>query len=295
MTGIPTFYHATGFLQLIAVSDYKRQQSVGYFSLPAEIRTMIMELLFVFRDISLDRPKPRNTPSGIQIALHRAIRTVTKHNDTHSKPRRALRLPGFQLLATCKQACTEGFAVFYSFNRFFLPSGSVEHARDRLHALQPQHRDMIKTFGLDMGLKDFTPAVFEVAHHAMQQRYGNALTAKPNFRQGEQWGILVAEELKDIWKQKLHLLVTASMGLGHPKPILARKFVAPNAEDTDRYYATFDEKNDKVDWSPGMRKHVWYTAKLIQGDVEQIVSNEGWKALRKWVNKGESEWEHLVI
>lgn len=72
MARSPTIYHVTGVVQLIAVSDYMRQQPVGYFSLPAEIRKMIMELVLVFGDILFDRPKPIKTSiicfKGLSIA-----------------------------------------------------------------------------------------------------------------------------------------------------------------------------------------------------------------------------------
>lgn len=293
----PTIYHTTGLLQLIAVSDYKRQEPVGYFSLPLEIRNMIMELVLVFGDVFLDRPKPRrpdHKPSRFQAALHRAIKTVSKHSNNHSKLTRISQPPGFQLLATCKQICAEGHAVFYSSNVFFLPPGSIDHARNSLKALQHQHCQMIRELGLDMSVKDLTPAVFEQAYQTMRTRYGNTLKARPNFAQGQQWGILVAEQIKDIWKQRLCLAMTPSEGLINLKYRLAKNPEDPdaNAKDDDDLLEFLNMENDEVDWSPEVRNPVWYTAKLVREHVEDIVSNEGWKALRKQVIKGDVEWPH---
>ena len=290
----PTIYHTTGLLQLIAISDYMIQQSVGYFSLPLEIREMIMELVLGLGDVYLDKPKPRkpdHKPSRFQGALHRAIKTVSKYKDKPSNLTRIPQPPGFQLLATCKQVCAEGHAVFYSSNIFFLPSGSVDHARDSLKALQPQHRQMIRVLGLDMSVKDLTPTVFEKAYQTMRVRYGNTLKARPNFVQGEQWGILVPGQLKDIWKQRLCLAVTPSEGLISLKYRVARNSDPDaNVKDGDDLLGFLNMESGEVDWSPEVRNPVWYTAELVREHVADIVINEGWKALRRQVIKGDVEW-----
>ena len=291
----PTIYHTTGLLQLIAVSDYKGQQPVGYFSLPLEIREMVMELVLAYGDVFLDKPRPKkpdHKPSRFKGALHRAIKTVSKHNDKHSKPTPIPQPPGFQLLATCKQICAEGHAVFYSSNIFFLPPGSIDHARNSLNALQLQHCKMIRVLGLDMSLKDLTPAVFEQAYQTMRSRYGNTLKARANFAQGRQWGILVAEQIKDIWKQRLCLAVTPSGGLISLKYRVAKNSENPdaNVKDDDDLLGFLNSENDGIDWSPEIRNPVWYTAMLVREHVEEIVRNEGWKALRKQVIKGDVEW-----
>ena len=53
-------HDASGMLQLqaITVSDYKRQKPVGYLSLPAESRNMIVELILVPGETLPSVPKP---------------------------------------------------------------------------------------------------------------------------------------------------------------------------------------------------------------------------------------------
>lgn len=160
------------------------------------------------------------------------MKRVSKQSDRRSMFTRIPQPPGFQLLATCKQACVEGHAVFYSSNCFSLPSGSVERARNSLRALQPQHREMIETFGLE-----------------------------------------------------LHLAVTASKGLAHLVYRVARDLEESDAESTAEFVALFDAENDEVDWPPEIRKPVRHTTNLIRDDVESIVNGEGWKALKKKVNR----------
>lgn len=294
MAPSPTIYHTTGLLQLIAVSEYKRQQPVGYFSLPLEIREMIMELVLAYGDVFLDKPKPKkpdHKPPRFKVALHHAIKTVSKHNDKHSKLTPILQPPGFQLLATCKQVCAEGHAVFYSSNCFFLPQGSVDHARNKLKTLQPQHFDRIKILGLDMSANDLTPANFEQAHHSMQLRYGHALTAKPNFVQGQQWAIVMTELLDAIWKRKLYLVVsTAPKHAGYIKYKVAMDPEELDLRNSAGSVGYNTEEDHEVGWPLELRNPVCYTAMIVRLHIADIVANEGWKALRKRVYKGGLDW-----
>lgn len=197
------------------------------------------------------------------------------------------------MLATCKQACDEAYAVFFSSNCFFLPTGPIEHARSALKAIQPHYRDMIKTFGLVLSQNDLTPAVFEQAYQAMLGRWGTSLKDRPSgqdFTQAEQWGILVAAELREGWKQKYNLALTASKGLGHLKYRVASNLEERNARNTGGLVAFVDAENDMRDWPLEIRQQVWSTARLIWARVEAFVVDEGWKALRKTVSRGGFAW-----
>ena len=192
------------------------------------------------------------------------------------------------MLATCKQACAEGYAVFYASNCFFLPTGSVELARKCLHAIQPQHRDLIKTFGLVLSHKDITPAVFDKAYQDMRGRWGASLKDRPRWQdsiQAEQWGTSVAAQLGEIWKEKYKLALAASKGLGHLKYRVARSLEERGGQGTTGVVAFTDVEGEMDDWPPEIREHVLSTARFVSGSVEACVSEEGWKALRKGVNR----------
>lgn len=81
-------HHAPSLLQVIAVSGYRKQQPVGYFSLPAEIRNMIMELVLVPGEVLLNASnaiEPDHKPTLLQGTLHRMMKRVFKRSDENQK------------------------------------------------------------------------------------------------------------------------------------------------------------------------------------------------------------------
>lgn len=283
--------YVTSLLQRIAVSDYPRQQPIGYFSLPPEIRNMIMELVFVPGQVLLDDFKPikRDHKSFLlQGALHRMIKPVSKRSNKESKSKSVLQPPGFQLLATCRQICAEGYPVFYSSNVFFLPPGPLENTHRSLTNLQPQCRAMIRTVGIVMTLQDLTPAVFEQIKHDMQARYGKAVANTPNLAQATRWSESVEKELACIWKEKLIHVLTHSKKL----KFLRLRFdyneesEDSNAEDMTQTVDFFEEVDDILHWSPEVRSSVWRAKRHVREEVEDIIAMHGLKALNAKVKKG---------
>ena len=66
--------------------------------------------------------------------------------------------PGIQLLATCKQAYSEGHVLFYSSNTFHLPpSMTFEWSGD----LQAKHKAMVKRISITLDLEDLPVTTFE--------------------------------------------------------------------------------------------------------------------------------------
>lgn len=286
MTRPPTNYYAPSLLQVTAVSDYTRQQPVGYFSLPAEIRIMIMELVLTPGEVLLHatRPIKRNRkPFLLRGTLRRVMNTVSKCSDKDSKLLRVLQPPGFQLLATCKQACAEGHAVFYSSNVFYLPPGPLEETHRCWQTLQPQHRAMIKKVGILMSLKDLTPAVFEQVHHDVREHCGGSMMDRIIFSHGMEWSYFVEKRLSDIWKEKMDFVLAHLEGLTLLKIVTGEELGQYDVENLERDVEFFEEEDgDMLE----IFNLLGRAAHLVREDVEGRVSRAGWKTFGAMINKG---------
>ena len=80
---------------------------------------------------------------------------------TFSAKSRLQSLPGFQLLAACKQTHREGERLFYQTNTFHLPVGSSEVTLRWLNTLRPEHRDMIESVCIYYTLADLTSPILD--------------------------------------------------------------------------------------------------------------------------------------
>ncbi|CAF9943775.1 MAG: hypothetical protein ALECFALPRED_001233 [Alectoria fallacina] len=292
MAQSPNHKHVPRLLPVIAVSDYERQQPVGYFSLPLEIRNMIMELVLVPGQVFVgdyNHIKRDHKSSVLQGTLYRMIKTDSKHSGRDSKSTRVRHPPGFQLLATCKQACAEGHAVFYTSNVFFMAPGPLENTHRCLKALKPQLRAMIRKVGITMSLIDLTPSVFEQVHHEMRVRYGNNIVVRPSLVQGTRWSELVEKQLRDIWKEKLDYILTHFRNVKLLRIVVPEDSRESQAEDLAEPSALFEEMGDTIYEGPKIRNALWRATKCVREDVEDMVSNDGWKALKGMVKKGAYE------
>ncbi len=290
----PVILHrAPRVLQPVALSEYKNQHRVGYFSLPAEIRNMIMELILVnvpgYILLTASEPENRHCrPGALQGKIKRVVETVSKRNSRDSKSTRTFVPDGFQLLATCKQACAEGHTIFYSSNTFHFPPGPLDNTHRALKTLQPQHHAMIKSVGIRMHLEDLTLAVFEDIHFEMRGRYLSNLMARPNAAQAVRWGTLATKRLMRIWVQKSAFLLAHWDGY----PVLENAFPSDAGEESEAQdeimadMARLIEEEDDAFWTTEKSQAIVRIARLCGEIVEDVVRNDGWKALRAMVRKG---------
>lgn len=128
-----------------------------------------MKLLLVPGEVFLVPPTPtkRHVCPILREILNRLLKKLSKRTENEVHFTHDPQLPGLQLMATCKQACVEGYAVFYSSNVFFLPAGPLRDTHRVLATLQPQHLAMISSFGVKMSLRDLTPALLEEIHQTL--------------------------------------------------------------------------------------------------------------------------------
>ncbi|KAK3172797.1 hypothetical protein OEA41_006122 [Lepraria neglecta] len=139
---------------------------------------------------------------ALPILLSRLLnRIIVDFKDKAEKENRfRMRQPGFQLLATCKQAYEEGHRLFYDDNVFHLPRGPVSNTREWLNKIRLEHRDMIRTVCVTMSLADLTPlTISHIEKTIIPPRY------LPRTNEEQSFVFRTAAYLKlELWMNKLH-------------------------------------------------------------------------------------------
>lgn len=143
-----------------------------YFDLPGEIRNKILQYGLVAGDIypcgEASMRARKRKPKAVWDMMYEAfglwkfagLEGLVPKVD---KPQRQIvtPLPGFQLLATCKQARLEGRSIFYELNTFHLPHGPIQNTLQWIEKIQPESRNMIKKVCITLSIADLTPATLE--------------------------------------------------------------------------------------------------------------------------------------
>ena len=202
------FYRPQRTLQTIALGGYERQQSVVFFSFPREIRDRIMKLVLTVGDIQLqfteidkkmeEMMNKLEQRLGMPFGDYKGHFNLGQHSD--------LQPPGLQFLATCKQACAEGFKVFFSTNTFFLPYGPIDNICRCFKEINPEHQLTIQGLGLMFGVQDLTPLALRAIEGDIQAYYPSEEPFASSEQQGMLWGEHSARHLQEMWKQKLSCL-----------------------------------------------------------------------------------------
>ncbi len=186
-----------------------------YFDLLGEIRNNIM------RDVHpWMRARPvlqrQSRPSTIWKALSTFLCWLVMSLATYlmivrrePKPRPILRAkwPGFQSLATCRQAYLEGHIIFYSDNAFHITPGPVNTLLAWRKGLQPQHRATIKSVCLNLTIADLTPLALREVDR-MRQVWGEERNFEEEDRsEYEHMAVVIGYYLRNqVWLPKLQLL-----------------------------------------------------------------------------------------
>lgn len=177
-------------VQDVQCSTSNSQEGFNYLSLPPEIRNMVMGYVLVPGDVyPLSSPRPAE------------CQTLRDEQLPEDRPRR---LPGFQLLAACKQTQAEGQRLYYEENTFHLPPGPVEHTEEWLVSLRPEHRDMIKSVCFVPSFNDLTPAIL-----LESEQFGKFNGRKYNMPEHQIEAIIVGRALNRLellWRDKMAFL-----------------------------------------------------------------------------------------
>ena len=231
-----------------------------------------MELVLVPGEVLLNASnavEPDHKPSLLQGTSHRMMKRASIRSDKDSKITLVHQFPGYQLMATCRQACAEGHTVFYSSNDFFLLQGPLKNIRHGLEALQPQHRAMIKQVGIMMTLNDITLANLDEIFDAIQVRYGEIF--------------MLGTQPKDIRKEKLNFILRQWEDFVFFRITPTGEPEASDSTDLAGTVEMFWEEDDDIFWSPHvrwMRISSLRPAKDCRSGIREFVRNEGWKAVR---------------
>lgn len=149
------------------------QKPFRYFDLPGEIRNKILHYVLVpgdiypRSDVSFN-PRKKNTKpiwgkiyEALSLWKLAGLKGLVPKADTRNQRPTFAPQPGFQVLATCKQARSEGYAMFYDLNTFHLPHGPVQNTLQWVGNIQPESRDRIKKVCVTLSIADLTPAALE--------------------------------------------------------------------------------------------------------------------------------------
>ena len=194
-----------------------------YFALPPETRNQIMEYVLIPGDVYIrptngarhveQAPKPKPPSSRLRRFVNsmatlsrqlsgRARRVITHSMDLRPKRDFTAQQPGFQLLATCKQAYNEGHHMFYANNTFHLPPGPVNNIDGWYPNLQPKHQKIIRTICIDLSLADLTCGGMDAVECSAWSRRGG----RPDNNDGQVWSFEAMYQLElRVWTKVLSL------------------------------------------------------------------------------------------
>lgn len=165
------------------------REKAGFFSLPAELRNKIMDLVLVPGDVYLRLPASM----------------APYHYMSNPSIRSQFRL-GAQLLATNRQAYNEGRAKYYSMNRFHFPSLSASDCQCILNRYQIRNLEMVRHFTLgcyitQLSNKDMVQNIEEKIGPLINENGRLSHRLNPLF-----YGICIQKPLYTVWKEKLLLI-----------------------------------------------------------------------------------------
>ena len=156
-----------------------KKERVGYFSLPGEIRNMIMG--YLFRDQHPD-----------QIFL-------TSNNQAfadNSHP--TLGTSGWQFLATCYQAYIDACGL-YTFNEFHLAPGPLSASTDCFKDWDPGFQRLVRNVTMYLSILDLTPAFMNCIETAFYENCGSPIGEADN----KQVAHYVRNALQDLLIEKI--------------------------------------------------------------------------------------------
>lgn len=260
-----------------------------YLSLPPEIRNKIMEYALMPGNVHPRLPIPSplkdpiQTPSqpmrsffwallalffafmGKTLFVEKSDKPTFRANLTPMKalPGRPRSLPGFQLLATCKQTCEEGKELYYEKNVFHLPSGPIGNTTRWLDTLQPKHRSMIKSVCIHLSLADLSPRTMDdVDRESIVAPY-----SIPALRDLRAVKDIVRHLAVEIWKPKVEYLM---------------KWRTLDRIVLETGFRRFEYKVNKQPWSSNRGVEVVYLLmrKDVEEELREMVNALGWEDAR---------------
>lgn len=252
-----------------------------------------MEYVLIPGDVYV-RPANRNrhaqhtckSPSSRPKRLVNALATVFRHlsgrpkrlvMDTSVKRQSALQQPGFQLLATCKQAYNDGRYMFYSMNTFHWPPGPVNCTDGWYANLQPEHRKMIRTICIDLDFVDLMYGGTHAIEASARRHHGG----QPGDYDGNAWSIEAMFQLElRMWAQILSLYCRAIpynlRGFNGLERVIVQSSIG-------RCVMNSPLGTNANEWE-SLKELVTAVSTHFEIIVQYHVNGRGWRKTKKWLD-----------
>ena len=233
--------------------------------------------------------KPKKSPFFRLKRVVNAIVSLSRHlsgqpqrlvtDDIRPKGQFTVQQPGFQLLATCKQAYNDGHYMFYAMNTFHWPPGPVSNSDGWYANLQPEHRKMIRTICIDLDLVDLMCGGMDAVELFAGRRPGG----RPHDYDGNAWSYEAMYQLAlRLWTQILGLYCCAT-------PQTLRGFVGLEKvivqSSIGRCVLSSRLGSDENEWE-SLTELVAAGSRHFKTIIQFHVNGRGWKKTKKW-------WEGL--
>lgn len=268
-----------------------------YFALPPETRNQIMEYVLIPGDVYIrptngarhveQAPKPpssrlrRFVNSMATLSRHlsgRARRVITHSMDLRPKRDFTAQQPGFQLLATCKQAYNEGHHMFYANNTFHLPPGPVNNIDGWYPNLQPKHQKIIRTICIDLSLADLTCGGMDAVECSAWSRRGG----RPDNNDGQVWSFEAMYQLElRVWTKVLSLYCcTTPQNL--PGFVGLERVIVQSSVGCCVLSSPFG--SDESEWV-SLKELINEMSRHFETIIQFHVYGRGWRKTRKWLEE----------
>ena len=230
--------------------------------------------------------QPKKSPSSRLKRIVSAMATLSRQlscqpqrlvtDDVRLKEQFTIQQPGFQLLATCKQAYNDGHYMFYTMNTFHWPPGPVSDTDGWYANLQPEHRKLIKTICIDLDLVDLMCGGMDTVEDYAGRRYGG----RPDDYDGNAWSLEAMSQLAvRVWTQILGLYCCAT-------PQNLRGFVGLEKvivqSSIGRCVLSSQLGNDENEWE-SLKELVTAVSHHFETIIQFHVNVRGWEKTKKWL------------
>ena len=225
------------------------------------------------------------------------VRIVLKFMSREAKSKRPTGL-GVGLLAASRRTYEDSHWFYWALNTFYLPRGPASHARYYWASVNPRHKTLVMSVGIQFSLADLTPEILDhIAHYAHLRSDHNSPGQPLSGDVGSvPWRDYAVDALTHIWAQKLNYI----RGWQNLHEL---KLEAPDQQqlllrgrDLNSTLRGFDQPiyripfpGSEYDEPPHCDAEIWHFLKQAAAAVaiesSAIISNQGWEGFRVSVDQ----------
>ena len=289
-------------------------------SLPAEIRNKIAELALVQDRVHLpqadgatddltkifhveldhkpfDNLIPYHMQKAVEHTLLFLVRIVLKFISREAISKRPTGL-GVGLLAASRRTYEDSHWLYWALNTFYLPRGPASHTRHYWTSVNPRHKTLVRSIGIQFSLADLTPETLDhIEHYAHLRPDHNSPGQRLSGDVGSvPWRHYIVDALTHIWAQKLGYI----RGWQNLHEL---KLEAPDQQqlllrgrDLDFTLRGFDQPIYRIPFPgsefgepPHCDSEIWHFLKQAAAaaaiESSAIISSQGWEGFRVSVDQ----------